>query len=331
MNQVKLGKPLTAGLVGLGHRGKKHLKILLNEELVDLQWVYDPGSVDVGDLPCKRLKHTEEFSDNPVDFVVVSVPHHEYLDTINKLALGCTKYILKEKPGASSIQEAYALKHLEANYGINICVASQRRFSKSVQYIKKMLEHHGPPLDFSYKYYLGLTFEDLNLNDWRERKDLAGGGAIMDMGYHAIDLMTYLLGVPKDITCYLRKPVKEAKVESGGFINFTYDHTYGSIYMERFLAPKEEELSLHWREFSLKLLNNKLFLAKNGISRLIEEDSSHSMLVLQLKEFIKYIMGQENYACDLSSSIHTIETIQRSYWNSKWLSSGDVLKDKVIN
>lgn len=317
-------KTVRAGIIGLGHRGRRHLRIINALDAVLPVWVYDPVVSESlgGGYNIPLLNSIQQIPDyGETNFAVVAVPHKEYMDTIRQCAEVGVKYFLKEKPVACSLNEAMELKILEDFYGLKIAVAAQRRHSKAVKQLRELITKVGVPLNFTYNYCLGLSLQDINLSDWRENRHDAGGGAVIDMGYHAIDLVTYLFGQPQNISCLLRKPISLSDVESGAVINLNYGDTCGTIYLERFAYPGQEELKLVWREFTITLDSEGLKCkSKNGDTLLVAFESSDELLTLQLKDFLDFVLNDSSdKVCRISNAINTISVVDRCYDAAKWM------------
>lgn len=316
---------LLAGLIGLGNRGKRHLDTINRCPSVIPAWIYDPQLADkreINGIPI--IESIQECLDYKfVDFVILSVPHKDYIDVITQCAKLGVRYILKEKPLACSLEEAMDIGELEKSFNVRIAIAAQRRHSVAIRRLKDLLTEVGPPIEFSYHYYLGLGLEELNLLDWREQRNAAGGGAVIDMGYHAIDLIAYLFGKPRDISCSLRKPISKADVESGALVSLYYDDTCGTIHLERFKAPSYEELRLEWRDFSV-LLNKKglQLINSHGCQVVSQYESSEELLNLQISDFINFVLFDDSQSvCRVSDAIDTMEIIDNCYSYAKWVVS----------
>jgi len=52
--------------------------------------------------------------------------------------------------------------------------------------------------------------------EWRMKKDIAGGGALADIGIHLIDLARYLIGEVKEVSAITKIFIKERKTRDGG-------------------------------------------------------------------------------------------------------------------
>jgi predicted dehydrogenase len=121
------------------------------------------GYTDV-DVMLKELGDT-------VDLAVIAVPHNEYLPIIRRLA----EYkidIIKEKPFATSIEEANELKQITAATNILIYVTLQRRINPIFLSFKQLMKRIGRVYSIEGRYtlnigHLGRRLARQQTNRWR--------------------------------------------------------------------------------------------------------------------------------------------------------------------
>jgi predicted dehydrogenase len=134
-------------------------------------------------------------SDN-VDAVVVCTPNALHAE-MAIAAARAGKHVLVEKPMAVAVEEADAMIEASRAAGVVLMVAHSLRFVPAFEAVRNIVAdgvigrvlsargvfmHAGP--DESW----GAT------SDWFWRKDLAGGGSLIDLGVHIIDLVRWILG-----------------------------------------------------------------------------------------------------------------------------------------
>jgi predicted dehydrogenase len=152
-------------------------------------------------------------NDPEIDVVYIVLPngmHHEF--TIRAAKAG--KHVFCEKPMANSTKECTEM--------IKACEAAKRQLG--IGYRCQFVPHHleamriareqvfGPlqHLDAGFGFAIG------DPKQWRLRKNLAGGGALMDVGIYALQACRYLSGEePVEVTAFETKTdlVKFAEVD----------------------------------------------------------------------------------------------------------------------
>lgn len=128
---------------------------------------------------------------NNIDAAIVCVPHNQYApicDTLakNKIAT------LREKPAAMSSQEMAKTISQFRKYDTYLQVCVQRRFSQIYELVKGLIRNIGKIYSIQASYTMCVS----EMSGWRGDRNVMGGGVVIDMGYHMIDLLTYIFGRP---------------------------------------------------------------------------------------------------------------------------------------
>lgn len=156
----------------------------------------------------------DKIIDDPaIDVVYIVLPnsmHHEF--TIRAAKAG--KHVFCEKPMANSAKECREM--------IAACEAAKRQLG--IGYRCRFEPHHKEAIRLAREQVFGrlhhvdagFGFAIGDPKQWRLRKNLAGGGAMMDVGVYALQACRYLTGEePLEVTALETKtdPVKFAEVD----------------------------------------------------------------------------------------------------------------------
>jgi predicted dehydrogenase len=132
-------------------------------------------------------------SDPDVDAAIVSTPNSLHAEqTIAFLWAG--KHVLVEKPMATTLAEADAMVEAAHGSGARLMVAHCWRFRDEVIAVRDRIAagEFGQVIKTrGYGSHMGW-----GPTGWFTDGELAGGGALLDMGVHAIDTARFLLGDP---------------------------------------------------------------------------------------------------------------------------------------
>ena len=134
-------------------------------------------------------------------------------------------HILCEKP--------MALRVAEARRMIDVCKKKRRilmvnfttRFWKGAQRVKQLMDSGriGDVQSLRIRLVHDGPYTDWAKGDWFYDPKRAGGGALMDMGVHAIDACHYLLGPIRSVTSTLANLTKDIDVEDSAAMTATLD------------------------------------------------------------------------------------------------------------
>lgn len=134
---------LKAGVLGAGHLGKIHLRLLRESPRYDLVGFYDPDSI-------QGKKVSEEFGipyfDNmntligAVDMVDIVTPTLSHFDCAKK-ALEAGRHVFIEKPVTHTHQEAALLMEMLRKTGLKAQVGHVERFNPAFQAVRGLIEN----------------------------------------------------------------------------------------------------------------------------------------------------------------------------------------------
>ncbi|NYF15425.1 putative dehydrogenase [Microbacterium sp. AK009] len=131
-----------------------------------------------------------------IDVVSVATPNALH-DVISIAALRSGKHVFCEKPLAITAAAARAMVAAATENDRVLEVAFNHRRRADVQWAHRYLEETGVGPIYharaSWKRRSGIP----GLTSWFTSRDLAGGGALIDLGPHVIDSLLYLIGEPR--------------------------------------------------------------------------------------------------------------------------------------
>lgn len=137
--------------------------------------------------------NAQDLINNPeVDAVYVASPvcfHKE--QALAVLAAG--KHLLLEKPLGMDAAEAQEILAYAKSVNCKSGVAMVMKHHPGHEAIRELIASGALGEVVSCRAQLNCWFPDMEGN-WRQKKATAGGGALMDMGIHCIDLLRYLTG-----------------------------------------------------------------------------------------------------------------------------------------
>ena len=197
-------RKVRCGVIGLG-MGRGHVKGYQEHPACEV--------VAVADLDASRLEKAKEefkiertFTDAAVmlaeaelDVVSVATPNKFHAPlAIAALKAGC--HVLCEKPMAMTLDEAVAMKQTADACGKKLGINFSYRFSPISQALKQQVD-----AGIIGNIYFGRTAWHRRrgmpkFGGWFGNKELAGGGPLIDLGVHRIDLALWLMGHPEPIS-----------------------------------------------------------------------------------------------------------------------------------
>lgn len=293
--------PLRVGVIGLGRQAlDDHIPGLAACEAAELVAVCDedPEIVREHQYRCRVPGYTDftaMLRSEQLDLAVVCVPHCVGRRVIEAAAEHGV-HVLKEKPFATSLTEAHELARLCEDAGIELMVTLQRRFNPIYMSFPQLADQIGTPFVIDARY----TLHTADPSDgWRGDIAAAGGGCVIDMGYHVIDLILWYFGLPDRITADLSvaaRPDREYDAEDTALVHFSYDSgLYGSILLSRFIGPKAEDLRLVGSRGMVHLERGRIRRLTNDgevVESLLREQGWPAAAAAQIDYFRRVIDGE---------------------------------------
>ncbi len=150
-----------------------------------------------------------------IGLIDISTPGDSHFD-IAIAAAEAGKHILCEKPLANTLDEARKMQEAVEKAGVIGMVNFNYRRVPAVQLAKQMIESGQLG---EIRHWRAVYLQDWIIDPdfplvWRLQKDLAGSGALGDIGAHIIDLAHFLVGDIEEVNGLLKTFIKERPIPS---------------------------------------------------------------------------------------------------------------------
>ncbi|SEM57480.1 Gfo/Idh/MocA family protein [Paenibacillus sp. OV219] len=199
-------KKLKVGVIGAGGIFQwAHSEPLKNHPELEIVAICD---IDLEKAKAAAEQHgiPQAFSDYrdvialaDVDIIDICTPNLFHSE-IAVAALEAGKHVFCEKPDAVSVEEALRMKDAMEKSGKKLMVMRNNRFRPASQYVKRWIDQGN--LGEAYAGRCGWTRRRgiPGKGGWFTTKELSGGGPLIDLGVHFIDLAMWFMGNPKPVS-----------------------------------------------------------------------------------------------------------------------------------
>jgi len=138
-----------------------------------------------------------------LDIVSICTPNYLHAPMIIK-ALKKNLHILCEKPICISRDELIEVKNTLANKNIIFFTSFQKRYNPQFKLIKKILDHKVLGDITLVRYFFShygpyKSWNALSEEKWFFDAEKAGGGVLLDLGVHCIDILRFLIDDYKEV------------------------------------------------------------------------------------------------------------------------------------
>jgi len=245
---------ITCGIVGLGGAGQGWLRQALARQDLEVtavadvdealaQRIADEHGIGLATSNWRELVRSER-----VEWVFIVLPHSLHLP-VSVEAFEAGKHVLLEKPTAMNLAEAQKILAAAEKNRRRLFVCHGFVFEASVRTAAEIIGDGtlGRLFMASINYY---GYEVVRLNDennWKGTWEKAGGGVVLDAGYHVIYTTNKIMGRPCSVSSALSKATVIApnkaednalllvEYESGALAQITASFT--TVYPTSFEAP----------------------------------------------------------------------------------------------
>jgi len=207
MSKVKVG------VIGLGI-GAHHLKCYEAVEQAEVVALCDVDEAKLKKFASERPRvktftdYREMLAMEELQGVSIALPNFLHAPvTIDALRAG--KHVLGEKPMAMNTQEALQMKAVAEQEGRIFMMHFNMRFSPVGQTLKPLLDsgmlgdvYHVVTTYTRRNGYPGFGRGLQGLGSWFVQKEKSGGGPLIDLGVHRIDLALWLIGYPRPVAAF---------------------------------------------------------------------------------------------------------------------------------
>ncbi len=193
--------PIRAGVIGLGWAGQQHVAAYANDptvELVALAAQEEHLLAEFGDKHDVEHRFTDWNDLLKVDLDVVSIATPTFLHApMSIAALKAGIDVLTEKPMAQNATAAAEMVETAKSTGKVLDVAFNHRQRGEVTALKSVIDS-GILGKIYYAKTGWLRRQGIpGLGTWFTSANHAGGGSMMDIGVHMLDMALHLMGEPK--------------------------------------------------------------------------------------------------------------------------------------
>ncbi len=339
-------KKLNLGIIGAGWPGQMHAEAVMSGKLANVYACADLDEARRAEFekkyaPRKSYSAYEELLQDPtVDAAIICLPNFLHFPA-SLAALEAGKHVLCEKPPTMNAAEMKVLRDEAAKRKLIYFFSRQYRFTAGMRAAKKAIEDGR----LGKIYHAQATFvRSRGIPDWGggwfTDKKRSGGGALIDIGIHALDAVWYLMGTPPPVAVTakvfrnfahtVRVPVFDVEDAAYAFIRFENDAV---VQLETSWAGNLTDEVPPRQVFGQELINSVIYGTRGSV-RLnpltLFEDKKGKLVPatldavnnepggfeLQLRNFLESVSGETEPVNNAQQAVELMEMIDGIYASS---------------
>lgn len=272
MNKVRLG------IIGFGNIGTHHTKLLMNNEVLNMELVaicdIAPARIEaakqVSDKILTFSNATDMFKSGAVDAVLIATPHYFH----PPLAIEAFSYglnVLTEKPAGVYTKQVIEMNEAAKKSGKVFGIMYNVRTNPVYQRLRKLIQDGelGNIKRINWiitNWYRPQAYHDSST--WRSTWKGEGGGTLINQNPHQLDIWQWLFGMPSRIMSHCSfGRYYDIEVEDDVTAYMEYDNGVTGVYITSTgEAPGTNRLEIACDMGKVVVENNELLFYRNVIS-----------------------------------------------------------------
>lgn len=209
-------KIVKLGIIGLGYIGQVHLRHSLKIKNASVLAVADLSKKALRKAKNAGVKKTftnyEQLLKEPeIDAIIIALPTHLHLQCAKQVA-EAQKHIFLEKPIARNVKEAKQILLTTKKNSAKLMIGYPLRFNTDFCNLKKEMEKgtvgdveiaHATYISTGPFLHRAEAHTPIPVPEWWFHKELTGGGTLIDLGSHIINLLRWYFGEITSIKSHL--------------------------------------------------------------------------------------------------------------------------------
>ncbi len=182
-------------------------------------------------------KEDELFKNDDIQAVYIGTPVFAHTGQIMKAA-DARKHILCEKPLATTVKETDKVIEYCDTRGVTLQVGFMMRYHGYHIKAKEMIENGDLGRPVMGRGQLTCWYPPIP-GVWRQDPEKGGGGALMDMAIHTVDILRYMFGDVESVSSFNGAQTHEYPVEDSGVILLRFKNGAYGVCDSFFNIPDE--------------------------------------------------------------------------------------------
>lgn len=207
----------------------------------ELKAVYDVNSAvnqQAGErFGANAAGSVEELLGTEVDAVYVATPANLHYEQILECARA-GKHVLCEKPLGMSVAEAEGMLRACRDAGVQLGAGLMMRFHSQHQAALKIIQEGRLGTPVYGRAQLSCWYPPME-GAWRQDPGQGGGGSLIDMGGHSIDLLEMFFGRVARLSCFINSTVHPYRSEDSAVAMLKFDNGAMATVDAFFCIPDE--------------------------------------------------------------------------------------------
>lgn len=269
-------------------------------------------------------------ADPGIDAVVNALPNYLHAP-VSIALLRAGKHVLCEKPMAMNVAEAEAMLAAAAAAGRKLVIAHPWRSSQEYAWLRAVVAAGTLGDIFRVRAHAVLVGAGPPANSWFVQPEVAGGGALTDIGIHAIDTISYVFDDrPRPVTVFARigTHFQPIQVEDTATVLIEYDNgmmaEIDAGWRHAFANSPHGALELFGAQGYARTFPAEVHSAPNGVPGVFRpawpaaaEHITAPMYCAQIDRFVDCVFYDAPPACAARNGLMGVRVLEAAYRSAR--------------
>lgn len=216
------------GVIGSGGIARRRTipEGIVRSAYAELVCVYDPNeevnTAVADEFNAKAGTSMDELLKSGIDAVYVASPAYLHFEQVVQSA-GAKKHVFCEKPLGLTVEEAEKMVNLCKQEGVLFGTGFMMRFVAQHQAALQLIREGKLGKPVYGRAQLSCWYPPIP-GAWRQDLQLGGGGSLMDMGSHCIDLLEMFFGKVERVHCFTSNSVHSYESEDSAVVSLFFEN-----------------------------------------------------------------------------------------------------------
>ena len=333
------------GIIGAGWPGQQHARAVIAAPNAVLQALAEPDEERVAEFrgpyaPKSIYPDYSDLLDDPqVDAVIICLPNHLHFPAA-LAALHAGKHVLCEKPPTLNSAEMCVLQEEAGKRDLVYYFGRQFRFTPAMRLARDLIarEELGR-IYFAEAIWVRSRGIPSGLGGWFTDKRRSGGGALIDIGIHALDSAWYLMGTPRPVSVtaavfqnfkhLVKSPVFDVEDATFAFIRFengavvqlktSWAGNLTDEIPEGLVFGRElNNCTIYGTKATVRLRPLTLFRDQGGklVDQPLQPPDNADSFELQMQNFVDAVTGRAVPTNSTRQAVYLMEMVDAIYLSS---------------
>ena len=336
---------LRVAIIGAGWPGQQHARVVRSSKAAVLEALAEPNDERAAEFTetfCPRKvyqDYSDLLGDPGVDAVVICLPNHLHFPA-TLAALRAGKHVLCEKPPTLNGAEMRVLQEEAEKRELVYFFSRQFRFTPAMRLARDLISRHElGTIYFAEAVWVRSRGIPSGLGGWFTERKRSGGGALIDIGIHALDSAWYLMGTPRPVSVtaavfqnfkhLVQTPIFDVedaafaliRFENGAVVqlktswagNLTDEIPKGSVF-----GRELNNCTIYGSKATIRLNPLTLFRDQDGtlLDQPLEPRDNTDSFELQMQNFVDAVTGRAVPTNSALQAVYLMEMLDAIYLSS---------------